>query len=213
MALIGYTRSGLPIYAIAGADDGPGDGSGEGADPDGGAGDGGGEGGEGGEGEGSDKGPDLEAEVRKWRDMARKHEKRAKANADAATKLQQVEDAKKSETERAAEKAAEAERRAADAEARALRYEVASDKGVPANLVKFLTGTTEEELEEQADELLTAVKPSGGDAGGKNESGEAGGKPARRPKEKLRPGATPSGGEPEETDPRKLAERIPRGFR
>lgn len=69
---------------------------------------------------GAEDGTDWKAEARKW-------EQRAKDNAAAASRLQQIEDASKSEAQRAAEAQAAAETRAAEAEARVLRREVALD--------------------------------------------------------------------------------------
>jgi hypothetical protein len=46
-------------------------------------------------------GPDLTAEVEKWKALARKHEGTAKANAEAARRLSDLEEASKSETEKA----------------------------------------------------------------------------------------------------------------
>lgn len=59
-------------------------------------------------------------------------------------------DADKSE----AEKRAAAEQRAADAELRATRLEVAHAKGLTPTQAKRLVGTTKEELEADADEIL-----------------------------------------------------------
>lgn len=138
-------------------------------------------------------GQDLAAELDKWKSMARKHEEQAKRNADKAKRLDELEEQNKSEVEKASSKATEAERRAAEAEAKALRYEVAIEKGVPQRLMRFLNGSTQEELAEQADELLEAL--GGGD------------KPqSRRPREKLKSGAA-SESEPA-PDPKKLADSI-----
>lgn len=161
----------------------------------------------------SDK--DLQAEVDKWKALARKHESQSKANADAARKLAEREDADKSESERAQAKAAEAEQRAVEAERRAERLEVALEKapdGLPIQqirkLAKRLQGGTREELEADATELFDDFKPDTGAAGDKN-GGDEGGK--RRPKERLRPGAVAEA-EPEENDPAKLADMVPRGW-
>lgn len=70
---------------------------------------------------------------------------------EKAAKLDEIEQAQKSELEREREARAAAEKRAAEAELKALRSEVARKKGVPAS---SLTGTTEEELNAAADELL-----------------------------------------------------------
>jgi hypothetical protein len=145
--------------------------------------------------------PDWKAEAEKWKALSRKHEDQAKANADAARRLREAEDAEKSELEKATERAATAEKRADESEAKALRYEVAQAKSIPPKLLRFLTGSTREELEQSADELLEAVKP---DTGAGSEE-----PPTGRPKERLRAGAS-NDGEPEETDPRKLAAKISR---
>ncbi len=50
-------------------------------------------------------GPDLTAEVEKWKALARKHEDRAKELAPAAKRLAELEQASQSETERAVSKA------------------------------------------------------------------------------------------------------------
>jgi hypothetical protein len=71
-----------------------------------------------------------------------------KAKAD---KLTQIEEANKTEAEKAAARAEAAEKRAAELEVKALRAEVAAAKGVPVSL---LTGSTQEELEAAADALI-----------------------------------------------------------
>ena len=79
-----------------------------------------------------------------------------KTAAELAAKVQAFEDADKSETERAAARAEAAEKRAAEAEAKAMRAEVADELDVPRELRKFLTAASEDDLREQANELLTA---------------------------------------------------------
>jgi hypothetical protein len=129
-----------------------------------------------------------------WKAQSRKQEAKAKANADAAKRLQALEDASKSESEKVNERLTAAESRAAKAEARALRLEVAHAKGLSATQAKRLVGDTIEELESDADDLLESFKPAE--------------KPAtsRRPQE-LRGGTRPEE-QPEETDPGKLAQLI-----
>lgn len=46
-------------------------------------------------------GPDLSAEVEKWKALARKHEAEAKSGKDAAKRLSEIEEANKTETEKA----------------------------------------------------------------------------------------------------------------
>jgi len=142
---------------------------------------------------------DHEADAAKWKSLARKHEKQAKENAEAAKKLKEIEDAQKSESERNAEKLTALERSAQEATLEAARLRVAIKKGLTETQAKRLVGKTEEELEADADELLSSFKPSDS----KDDSTKD-----RRPKERLKPGATPSS-EPDEMDPRKLAAQVP----
>ena len=106
---------------------------------------------------------DWEAEAKKWQALSQKMEQRAKGNADAAKELEKF---RKAEADRAeaekseAEKRTAAEKRAEEAELRALRLEVATDKGLPPKLAKRLVGATREELEADADELLSDAPPA-----------------------------------------------------
>ena len=72
-----------------------------------------------------------------------------------AAKLDEAEQASKTELQRAQEAAQAAEKRAQEAEAKVTRAEVAEAKGVPASVLR---GTTKEELEAHADEVLAALK-------------------------------------------------------
>lgn len=141
-------------------------------------------------------GTDWKAEARKW-------EQRAKDNKSAADELEQLKEADKTEAQKAADRATEAEKRATEAEAKALRLEVAQDKGLTPAQAKRLAGTSKEELEADADELLATFAPASND-----DEGDPKGT-SRRPKERLTPGAS-APAEPEETDPRKLAADLPR---
>lgn len=68
-----------------------------------------------------------------------------------ASKLAEIEEANKTEAEKAQARAEAAEKRATELEAKAIRAEVAAAKGVP---VALLTGSTQEELEAAADALI-----------------------------------------------------------
>ena len=91
------------------------------------------------------------AEVEKWKGFSRKNETQAKANAEAARKLQEYEDSQKTELEKAQARAAELEAQLAATAAASLRATVAAAKGGPAEL---LTGATQEELEASAAVLI-----------------------------------------------------------
>lgn len=98
-----------------------------------------------------------------------------------AVRFDEAEEKTKSESQRLAEANRAAEERAHKAEIDACRMRVALRKGLTETQVKRLLGTTEEELEADADELLEAFKTA-----------EPAAAPASaRPKERLRPGAVP----------------------
>jgi hypothetical protein len=74
-----------------------------------------------------------------------------------ANRLDQLEEATKSEAERATDRIAAETARADAAEAALIRYEVATEQGVPANAMKFLTGTTRQEIEASAKDVLELI--------------------------------------------------------
>lgn len=96
-----------------------------------------------------------------WKQKAREQEKRAKDNAEAAKRLTELEEAQKTEAQRLTERADAEFARAQAAEAKLLRYEVAAEVGVPAKALKLLTGTSREEIEASAKDVLELI----GDAG------------------------------------------------
>lgn len=95
-----------------------------------------------------------------WKQKAREQETRAKANATAAQRLQEIEDASKTEQQRATEALSAAEKRAGEAEATALRFEIAFEKGLTPAQAKRLVGSTREELEADADDLKATFAPA-----------------------------------------------------
>jgi hypothetical protein len=159
----------------------------------------------------TDPGPDYQAESEKWKGFARKHEGEAKAAKEELEKLRAAADTSKSDTDKLTARLAKLETQTAEAEARALRAEVASAKGLPAGLGKRLQGSTREELEADADELLKIAKPSKKDDEDDEPTPKSSGgrSPRTAPKERLRGGSKPDE-EPDERDPRKLAASVPR---
>lgn len=95
----------------------------------------------------------------------------------AGQKALQQERAARREAERRAQ---DAEEKLAKIEADGLRATVAAERGLTDAQAKRLQGTTREELEADADELLSAFQPA-------EETSTS-----RRPRERLRPGAIPS---------------------
>lgn len=92
-----------------------------------------------------------------WKTKAREQEKRAKDNAEAAKRLGEIEEAQKSEAQKSADRLAQAEADAGSAASRADRAEIALAKGLTLSQAKRLVGTTREELEADADELLKDI--------------------------------------------------------
>lgn len=139
-----------------------------------------------------------------WKAEARKWEARAKENSGAATRLAELENAKKTEAEKTAERLTAAERKAADAELSALRLDVALDKAPDGmavaqvrKLARRLSGSTREEMEADAAELFADFAPKP--------------KPtadSRRPVEALKSGALPAG-ETTPVDPNDWMRRRP----
>lgn len=111
------------------------------------------------------------------------------------------EDAKKSEGQKLQEALDEAKRTAGSASQEAARLRVALKKGLTETQAKRLVGESEEELEADADDLLASFKQDDDDEQDSR----------RRPTERLRPGAAPSA-DADPSDPKKLAEQVPRGW-
>lgn len=145
---------------------------------------------------------DWKAEAEKWKKLSRQNEKTASERAAA---LKKYEDANKSEAERLQEAVTSHQTRAERAEAALKRREIAEDRAPEHATVaqikavaKRLAGESDDDLASDADELFALLAPA-----------PATSKTLSRPKERLRGGSEPDD-EPEETDPRKLAGRIPR---
>jgi hypothetical protein len=137
----------------------------------------------------------LEAERAARRDA----DKQLRAVQEELKKLQ---DKDKSETDRLRDEVEQLKAQSAEGAAKALRAEVALSKGLSAAHAKRLVGTTREELEADADEILEAFPSPGGGATPP---------PGKRPVPDLKGGTDPSD-TPVETNPAKLAASVPRGF-
>lgn len=100
------------------------------------------------------------SETDNWKARARDWEKRAKANADAARKLAELEDKEKTDQQRLADRIKAADEAKAEAERILARAKVANAKGLPPELAERLRGDTEEEMLADADSLLELTKAS-----------------------------------------------------
>ena len=99
----------------------------------------------------------AKSKIQKVNKEAQALRKRAKAAED---RLAEIDAANKTDAEKAADRLADAEKKATEAQARADRLEVAAAKGLTPSQAKHLQGSTVEELEADADELL--AEGSGG---------------------------------------------------
>ena len=125
-----------------------------------------------------------------WKAEARKWEQRAKANSDAAARLQEIEDAQKTDAQRTTEALAQAQAEAAAANADAARLRAAmakapagTDPATIADLASRLRGSTAEELEADAASLFARIAPP--------PASQPAAQPAGTPVEALRPGSMP----------------------
>lgn len=82
---------------------------------------------------------------------------RKKAEDDFKALQQQVADSQKTAEQKTADALAAAQSSANEAAAKALRYEVAAEKGLSLSLAARLTGSTKEELEADADQLMSLI--------------------------------------------------------
>jgi hypothetical protein len=139
--------------------------------------------------------------------MKRERNAARKESQALITKLKEYEDRDKTDTQRLQEALDEAKGRATKAESGALKLQTAIDRAPDGAsmtqiraVAKRLSGDTEEELQSDADELFELLAPAT----------ETTKKPLPgKPQERLAGGGDP-GEEPDETDPRKLADAIGR---
>lgn len=103
--------------------------------------------------------------ARKQLEKARKdaagYRAKAKELEPLAAKAKELEDAGRSDVEKLTARAEAAERSAAEAGASLLRLQVATEKGLSVSQAKRLVGSSREELEADADELLAAFPAPG----------------------------------------------------
>lgn len=141
-------------------------------------------------------GPAGEKALKAERARADKLDREHKA---AQAELAKYRDANKSDQDKLSERATAAESRAAEAEARALRLEIAHEKGLTPAQARRLVGNTKEELEADAEELLESF-------GGAKPPAATSNTPGRRPAERGIP--KPHVDPDRDEDPNDLAKTI-----
>ncbi|WP_284761587.1 hypothetical protein [Curtobacterium sp. MEB011] len=120
------------------------------------------------------------ADAEKWKGLSRKNEERATSNAEKAKKFDEHEEANRTELEKVQARAEAAEKAVAERDAKEaaikLREEIATEKKFADRNIKAtaLRGTTREELEAHADELLELI-PAPAAAASADGQGAAGG--------------------------------------
>ncbi|MGW6741640.1 hypothetical protein ACWGDX_13090 [Streptomyces sp. NPDC055025] len=135
---------------------------------------------------------DWESEATKWKALARQHENKhlgalgfkSKDEIEqlrtSAKKYQEVEDAQKTEIQKATERAQTYEQKLADMQATNARLLAAASHNIPPELIDLLGTGTDEEINARAEVLAERLKPA---------------EPApaqQRPVESLTPGAAPA---------------------
>lgn len=142
----------------------------------------------------------AKAKIAKANSEAAGLRKRLKELEEKSARLDQIEEAGKTETEKLNAQVAQLTQELSQAQTERLRLEVATSKGLTAAQAKRLVGATQEELEADADELLSTFKPA------ETPTPPAPGKPT----EALGGGGDPT--QEPEPDIRKIVADIPRGF-
>lgn len=135
------------------------------------------------------------ATIKKQREAEKAANDRAKA---LEAKLKEFEDRDKTEAQKAAEERDTSKQEATEAKAEVIRLRMLVKYGLDEEDLDLLGAGDEEQIEARAKRLCERST-------GKAED------PKRRPKERLRTGAT-GDTEPEESDPTKLAGQVPRGW-
>lgn len=147
---------------------------------------------------------ELARRVMHWRTIARKLEREGKPNADAAAELRRLQDAGKSEVQRAQDAQAAAEAALAESQAQHHRVMAAAAFSLPPEMIEHLGGGTEDEITARAETISKLIDER---AQKKAEEIAAqygirfgNGNGGMRPVESLRSGASPTGSGPVTTE-------------
>jgi hypothetical protein len=148
------------------------------------------------EGADEDDSPEkLREQVAHWKRMSRQHERTATKNSAAAAKLAEIENANKSDLEKANEALAAAQQERDSLVTERQRMLAAAAHDLPPDLIEYLGDGTAEEISERAEQLAgiinTTAKKLAAEMAPQPTNGArpTGG---RRPVDALRPGAAPA---------------------
>lgn len=92
-----------------------------------------------------------------WQAEARKWEARAKANKAAADKLSEIEESKKTEIQKAIERAEQAEQQLQELERERNRLTVIAKHGIPEDYQDLIKGDSDEELAASAEKVKALI--------------------------------------------------------
>jgi len=147
---------------------------------------------------------ELRKEVERWRGLAQRHEKTARDNSNAAKRLKTIEDANKTELQKAVEAQQAAEQERDTLRTSRDRMMAAAAHNLHADLIDFLPGGTGEEITAAAEKLAGIIeerakalaepmaKELATQIAAQMRNGGAG-TGTRRPVESMRAGAAPTG--------------------
>lgn len=123
---------------------------------------------------------------------------------EKAKRLKEAEGQEKSESEKLKEQVSQLQQERDQAKTESLRSTIASEKGLTAKQARRLSGSSRDELESDADDLLDTfgAKKDDSNSGEEEPSRES----SRPPKESLQPGASSS--DETVTDPDQMAEAV-----
>ena len=125
--------------------------------------------------------PEAQDYIRRLRDEAAQRRNNEK---ELSQRLKEFEDANKTEQQKLEERAAQAEKGLSATQLELQRYKVAAKKGIPLHLADRLRGTTQEELEADADKLKEDFGLAESESSNSGRPGFDGGvrRPVNRPK-------------------------------
>jgi hypothetical protein len=138
---------------------------------------------------------DLAKERDRWKGLAQRYEKTSRENSAAAKKLRDIEEASKTDLQKAQDRQAELERERDAALFSQSRMMAAAAHDLSPELIDFLGDGTAEEINARAETLAGIIKTSAEKLASNMGPGSQLVQPpaSRRPVESMRPGAAPAG--------------------